>query len=58
MHGGELTVQALSLYFPRDVSFLYDIVGKEDEKKMSPTSPLSEPHRDGSSMTSTVSAKV
>ncbi|XP_067388624.1 axonemal dynein light chain domain-containing protein 1-like, partial [Emydura macquarii macquarii] len=42
----------------RDVSFLYDIVGKEDEKKMSPTSPLSEPHRDGSSMTSTVSAKV
>ncbi|KAM7162150.1 axonemal dynein light chain domain-containing protein 1 [Macrochelys suwanniensis] len=36
----------------RDVSFLYDIAGKEDERKMPPASPLAEPHHDGSSMTS------
>ncbi|XP_074858847.1 axonemal dynein light chain domain-containing protein 1 [Carettochelys insculpta] len=35
----------------RDVSFLYDISGKEDVRKMSPASPLPEPHREGSSVT-------
>ncbi|XP_065266166.1 axonemal dynein light chain domain-containing protein 1 [Emys orbicularis] len=39
----------------RDVSFLYDIAGKEDGRKMSPASPLAEPHHYGSSMTSATS---
>ncbi|TFK06927.1 1-phosphatidylinositol 4,5-bisphosphate phosphodiesterase zeta-1 [Platysternon megacephalum] len=39
----------------RDVSFLYDIAGKQDGRKMSPASPLAEPHRYGSSMTSATS---
>ncbi|KAM9130230.1 axonemal dynein light chain domain-containing protein 1 [Pangshura tecta] len=39
----------------RDVSFLYDIAGKEDGRKMSPASPLGEPHRYDSSTTSAAS---
>ncbi|XP_044884876.1 axonemal dynein light chain domain-containing protein 1 isoform X5 [Mauremys mutica] len=39
----------------RDVSFLCDIAGKEDGRKMSPASPLAEPHRYDSSTTSATS---
>ncbi|XP_050819409.1 axonemal dynein light chain domain-containing protein 1 [Gopherus flavomarginatus] len=39
----------------RDVSFLYDIAGKEDGQKVSPASPLAEPHHYDSSMTSATS---
>ncbi|XP_075792966.1 axonemal dynein light chain domain-containing protein 1 isoform X3 [Pelodiscus sinensis] len=39
----------------RDVSFLFDVAGKEDERKKSPARLLPEPHRFDSSVTSTTS---